>query len=69
MEIIFDDNKLHLRLAPLTLTRPVADIRFGIHTNAESWLKVLESKLDIDKVSYKTEDYLYAKFDRYQDER
>ena len=30
MKILFSDNNQHLNLAPLTLTRAVADLRFGI---------------------------------------
>lgn len=62
MQIIFDDNGLHQTLAPFTLTRPVAEIRFGILTIRESWEHYFNVKGIDFTVSYKTEDYLYAKF-------
>ncbi len=63
MQIIFDDNKHHLTLAPLTLTRPVAELRFGILTFAESWLHVLTPLVHREiKVAYQTEPYLNTKF-------
>lgn len=58
MNIIFSDNQLHLELAPLTLTRPVAAIRFGILTIAESW----QHYLSPEKTGYITENYLSEKF-------
>ena len=60
MNIIFHDNGLHNRLAPLTLTRPVAELRFGIKTIAESWVTLLSKHLTVDSVNYKTEAYLEA---------
>lgn len=62
MELIFDDNNLHLALAPISLTRPVAEIRFGIWTFAESWRKLLSRQISIDRASYQTEPYLQVKF-------
>lgn len=58
MRIVFSDNQLHLRLAPLTLTRPVAELRFGILTTTQSWLKHLKS----NQSAYETEQYLQEKF-------
>ncbi len=58
MNLIFHDNNLHLNLAPLTLTRPVAEIRFGILTISETWIKLLKPS----KSGYITEAYLYEKF-------
>ncbi|MCG8576432.1 MAG: glucose-1-phosphate thymidylyltransferase [Flavobacteriales bacterium] len=60
MKITLDDNDLHLKLAPLSLTRPVAEIRFGIATIAESWCALLN--IDSESVSYNTESYLTGKF-------
>ena len=37
MKINLDDNKLHLRFAPLTLTRPLGNLRMGILCNNERW--------------------------------
>lgn len=53
--ILFDGNRRN-HLLPLTFTRPVADIRFGILTIREKWEKYL------GKTSTITEDYLSAKF-------
>ncbi|MCC6702922.1 MAG: glucose-1-phosphate thymidylyltransferase [Fluviicola sp.] len=60
MNIILHDNGLHLRLAPLTLTRPVGDLRWGIMTNAERW----ESWIPEATISFQTEAYLSTKFPR-----
>lgn len=53
--ILFDDNRDDF--LPLTFTRPVCEIRFGILTLREKWEKYLGTK-----VSYLTEDYLSKKF-------
>lgn len=58
MKIRLDDNGKHLAFAPLTLTRPVGDLRIGILTNAERW-KRFSSSID---VFYQTEVYLQDKF-------
>jgi UDP-N-acetylglucosamine diphosphorylase/glucosamine-1-phosphate N-acetyltransferase len=60
MNIILHDNGLHLRFAPLTLTRPVGDLRWGIMTNVERW----ESWIPEAEVSFQTEEYLSKKFPR-----
>lgn len=60
MNIVLHDNGLHLRFAPLTLTRPVGDLRWGIMTNAERW----ESWIPEATVSFETESYLATKFPR-----
>lgn len=62
MHLHFDDNGLHQQLAPLTLTRPVAEIRFGILTLAESWQRFLVPESSLVVVTYKTEDYLSEKY-------
>lgn len=62
MNLIFVDNKLHLKLAPLTLTRPVSGIRMGILTMAESWQKALSHFINIDEIEFETEEYLYHIF-------
>jgi UDP-N-acetylglucosamine diphosphorylase/glucosamine-1-phosphate N-acetyltransferase len=54
--ILFDDSSRN-SLFPLTLTRPVADLRIGILTIAEKWEKRLKYK-----ASFLTEDYLQNKF-------
>lgn len=60
MNIILHDNNLHLRFAPLTLTRPVGDLRVGILTNKERWEKWIPEAV----VSFQTEAYLSKKFPR-----
>lgn len=54
--IIFDDN-VHKNLLPLTFTRPVSEIRFGILTIKEKWQKYLKSN-----ISYLCLSYLRRKF-------
>jgi UDP-N-acetylglucosamine diphosphorylase/glucosamine-1-phosphate N-acetyltransferase len=60
MNIILHDNGLHLRFAPLTLTRPVGDLRMGILTNTERWAKWIPEAT----ISFQTETYLAKKFPR-----
>lgn len=64
MKINLNDNGLHLRFAPLSLTRPVGNLRMGIFTNDERWRAYLAafnvgSTLEI---GYTTEKYLQGKF-------
>ncbi len=54
--ILFDGNE-RAKLLPITYTRPVAAIRVGISTICEKWENMLG-----DTVSFKTQDYLSAKF-------
>jgi len=58
MTIVFDDNNLHKKLAPLTLTRPVSELRFGINTISQSWIHYFGRCT----VSYQTQEYLNSKF-------
>lgn len=58
MIIQLDDNNKHLEFAPLTLTRPVGDLRIGILTNAERW----KMRIPTAEISFKTEDYLQDKY-------
>lgn len=62
MNIVLADNGLHLRFAPLTLTRPLGDIRVGILTNQERW-EMLCPEAD---VYFETEAYLQGKFESCQ---
>jgi len=57
MNITLTDTGLHLTFAPLTLTRPVGDLRMGIFTNTERW-KLLSNAT----IFYDTETYLQKKF-------
>lgn len=58
MNIQLNDNGLHLKFAPLTLTRPVGNLRVGLFTNDERWSFFLSEA----EITYKTEEYLSAKF-------
>lgn len=58
MRINLHDNNKHLSFAPLTLTRPVGELRMGIFTNAERW-KIIDSTIDL---GYETEGYLSIKY-------
>ena len=58
MKINLDDNGLHLRFAPLTLTRPVGNLRMGILTNDERWKLFLSDA----EIGFNTEKYLSGKF-------
>lgn len=58
MKINLDDNGHHLRFAPLTLSRPLGNLRMGIYTNDERWKRLLPDC----EVGFITEPYLQAKF-------
>ena len=55
--IIFLDGKAHETLLPLTFTRPVAEIRAGILTITEKWVKRLQLPY-----SFHTQNYLAQKY-------
>ena len=57
MNYILFDNPNRNELLPLTFTRPVADIRFGILTIRKKWELLLNAK-----TSTLTEDYLSVKY-------
>jgi len=58
MQINLDDNGLHLRFAPLSLTRPIGNLRMGIFTNDERWKAFLPDA----EIGFTTEKYLSKKF-------
>ncbi len=58
MKIQLHDNGKHLDFAPLTLTRPVGNLRVGIFTNDERWKRFIPEA----EISFESEDYLFAKF-------
>ena len=58
MQIVFSDAQFWEDFLPLTFTRPVAEMRCGIFTFTERWQKLLQ----IEEVSFLTEDYLQEKF-------
>jgi UDP-N-acetylglucosamine diphosphorylase/glucosamine-1-phosphate N-acetyltransferase len=58
MNIILHDLDSHLEFAPLSLTRPVGNLRMGIFANDERWQNYFPEA----QVSFKTELYLSEKF-------
>src|SRR5690554_5002300 len=58
MNIILHDLSNHLTFAPLTLTRPVGNLRVGMWTNDERWQFYLAKA----EISFQTEEYLADKF-------
>ena len=58
MKIQLHDNKKHLDFAPLSLTRPIGNLRMGVLTNDERWKLLLPDA----EIFYETEDYLSDKF-------
>ena len=63
MQLVFSDAQFWEDFLPLTFTRPVAEMRCGILTVSERWQKLL----DINSVSFLTEDYLQKKFRKPED--
>ena len=57
VKYVLFDGVHHQKLKPLTLTRPVADLRVGIFTIQEKWSLALNSN-----VAVRTKDYLRKKF-------
>ena len=55
--ILFDDKVARENLLPLSFTRPVADMRFGIMTIRQKWEKALAGNY-----SYLTVEYLSTKY-------
>ena len=62
MQLIFSDAQYWGEFLPLTYTKPIAELRTGILTFSERWIKLL----NFDEVSYITEDYLQKKFKTYE---
>jgi UDP-N-acetylglucosamine diphosphorylase/glucosamine-1-phosphate N-acetyltransferase len=58
MKIVIEDNGLHARFAPITLTRPLGNVRIGMFTNDERWKIGFPS----GAIFFKSEAYLAAKF-------
>ncbi|RLD47275.1 MAG: glucose-1-phosphate thymidylyltransferase [Bacteroidetes bacterium] len=61
--ILFDDQTVREDMKPLTFTKPIADIRFGITTMREKWERILGQK-----TSSLTEKYLSVKYPLIKDE-
>jgi len=62
MIILISDNNLHLNFRPLTLTRPICELRFGILTLKETWTNFLANKSKAVSTFYETEAYLSDKY-------
>ena len=58
MNVTLHDNNNWLKFAPLTLTRPIGNLRMGIFTNDERWRFLLRHV----QVGFKTEAFLAKKF-------
>lgn len=63
MKIILADFEAHLRFAPLSLTRPIGDIRVGLFTNLERWSILLPD----DHIGFQSESYLRDEFEELND--
>jgi len=68
MQCVFHDTDLHLELAPLTLTRPVSELRMGLFTNTKRWLKMLGNNHNHIPHAYATEKYLHSKYNSFEEE-
>ncbi len=55
--VLFDDALCRTNLLPITFTRPISEIRFGILTIREKWQRLFEGNY-----SYLTDEYLSAQF-------
>ncbi len=66
MKILFTDNGLHENFYPISLTRPLVEMRFGILTIKETWEKLFLSHNIQIETFYKTKDYLSNKFPSHQ---
>jgi len=58
--VFFDSNRTDF--LPLTYTKPIAKLRFGILTIEEKWLTYFEQNQKTITVSYLTEEYLSKKY-------
>ncbi len=58
MNIVLSDDGKHLRFAPLSLTRPIGNLRVGILTNDERWKAFLPDS----SIFFESEEYLSYKF-------
>lgn len=58
MKIQLSDNNKRLNFAPLTLTRPVGDLRVGILTNEERWKRLVPD----GSITFDTTEYLRSSY-------
>ena len=63
MNYVLFDGQHHQKLKPLTLTRPVVDLRVGIFTIQDKWRKILGQDVGI-----RSKDYLASKFSSISEE-
>ncbi len=63
MNYVLFDGQHHNKLKPLTLTRPVADLRVGIFKIHEKWSLHMS-----EEVGVRTKDYLASKFNSFDNE-
>ena len=54
---LFDSQKSHENLLPLSFTRPVADFRIGITTIKEKWEALFPARYSYYPVEYLREKY------------
>ncbi|MDG2153019.1 MAG: putative sugar nucleotidyl transferase, partial [Crocinitomicaceae bacterium] len=59
MKFNLSDNELHLKFAPISLTRPIACLRMGLFTNIERYQMYLPDA----QIGFHTEAYLSKKFE------
>lgn len=59
MRLLLSDNNFHTSFKPLTLTRPVSELRFGILTISESWKLFLNEN---STIFFESENYLSNKY-------
>ena len=62
MKIRFTDNQRHFDFCPLTLTRPVSELRFGILTIRETWESLFTRQGVTVESFFQTESYLQEKY-------
>ena len=63
LKYVLFDGSYHQKLMPLTLTRPVSDLRVGIFKIHQKWSNFLKSD-----VSIRTKQYLAKKFNSFNEE-
>ena len=64
MHIILSDCDAHLKFAPLTLTKPIAELRMGILSNTERWqILAKEHHLSFETTAYLNELFPMLKGD------
>jgi UDP-N-acetylglucosamine diphosphorylase/glucosamine-1-phosphate N-acetyltransferase len=65
MPCVFHDTDLHLKFAPLSLTKPISELHMGILTNTDRWLKLLGTN---QACQFATQAHLHAKFPAFSEE-